>query len=147
MQLIELVKINELLSILNGRLSAALNRHLNRKFRAEGLDITTEQWGVLVCLWNKDCQTQQSISEQTFKDKASITRLIDGLTRHDLVARTSDPSDRRINIIQLTQKGKIMEERAMSLVKGSFDQAIGNINPKDLLFTRDILFKVLNNIL
>lgn len=147
MQLNEIVKITELLSILNGRLSAALNRHLNRKFRAAGLDITTEQWGVLACLWNKDKQTQQSLSDQTFKDKASITRLIDGLSRHNLVIRLSDPSDRRLNIIHLTDQGKELEEKAMALVKESFNQAINNIDPKDLLFTREIMYKLLTNII
>ncbi|MFA5848586.1 MAG: MarR family transcriptional regulator [Bacteroidales bacterium] len=147
MQLIEIVKTNELLYILNGRLSAALNRHLNRKFRAAGLDITTEQWGVLVSLWNKDQQTQQSISEQTFKDKASITRLLDSLAKHGLIVRISDPADRRINIVHLTNKGKEMEEKAMELVKESFNQAIEGIDRTDLLFTRDILLKLLNNII
>ncbi len=146
MQLIEFVKVNELLSVLNGRVSAAINRHLARKFKAAGLDITTEQWGVLVCLWEKDKQTQQSICDLTLKDKASITRLIDGLTRHGLVMRNSDPSDRRLNIIHLTEKGRILEEKAMSLVKAAFDQAVYGISHKDILFTRDILYKVLNNI-
>lgn len=147
MQLIDIVKTNELLYILNGRLSAALNRHLTRKFRAAGLDITTEQWGVLVCLWNKNKQTQQSISEQTYKDKASITRLLDSLAKRDLIVRISDPADRRINIIHLTDKGKEMEEKAMSMVKESFNQAIEGINHDDLLFTRDILLRLLNNII
>jgi DNA-binding MarR family transcriptional regulator len=147
MQLIEIVKTNELLYILNGRLSAALNRHLNRKFRTAGLEITTEQWGVLVCLWNKDKQTQQAISEQSFKDKASITRLLDSLAKRDLIIRNSDPSDRRINIIHLTDKGKEMEEKAMTIVKESFNQAIDGINRDDLMFTRDILFRLLNNII
>jgi DNA-binding MarR family transcriptional regulator len=147
MQLIDIVKTNELLYILNGRLSDALNRHLTRKFRAAGLDITTEQWGILVCLWNKDQQTQQSISVQTYKDKASITRLLDSLAKRDLIVRISDPSDRRINIIHLTEKGKELEEKAMTMVKESFDQAINGINHSDLLFTRDILFRLLNNII
>ena len=76
MQLIDFVKTNELLSVLSGQLSASLNRHLNRKFRTAGLAITTEQWLVLMCLWNKDGQTQQSLSDQTSKDKTSITRLL-----------------------------------------------------------------------
>ncbi|HNW48925.1 MAG: MarR family transcriptional regulator [Bacteroidales bacterium] len=147
MQLIELVKINELLSILSGRLSATLNRHLNRKFKAAGLEITTEQWLVLVCLWNKDKLTQQAISEQTFKDKASITRLLDTLSRHDLIERHSEPSDRRINLIHLTEKGKKLEEQAMAIVKESFEQAITGITPQELLFSREIIIKLLNNII
>ena len=147
MQLIELVKINELLSILSGRLSATLNRHLNKKFKAAELEITTEQWLVLVCLWNKDKLTQQAISERTFKDKASITRLLDTLSRHDLIERHSEPTDRRINLIHLTEKGKRLEEQAMAIVKESFEQAITGITSQELLFSREIIIKLLNNII
>lgn len=147
MQLIEIVKTNELLYILNGRLSSALNRHLNRKFRTAGLDITTEQWGVLVCLWNKDQQTQQSLSEQTNKDKASITRLLDALAKHELIVRQSDPADRRTNIIHLTAKGKEIEQKAMALVEESINQAIEGLSREDILFTRDITLRILNNLI
>lgn len=147
MQLIDILKTNELLYILNGRLSAALNRHLNRKFRTAGLDITTEQWGVLVCLWSKDQQTQQALSEQTNKDKASITRLLDALAKHELIIRQSDPADRRTNIIHLTGKGKEIEQKAMVLVEESINQAIEGISKEDILFTRDITMRILNNLI
>jgi DNA-binding MarR family transcriptional regulator len=146
MQLIEFVKTNELLSVLSGQLSASLSRHLNRKFRAAGLEITTEQWLVLVCLWNKDGQTQQSLSEQTSKDKTSITRLLDTLSKHGLIERHGDPADRRINKIHLTNKGHKMEERAMQIVKESFDQAVSGITPKELLDAKQVIVKLLNNI-
>ncbi|NCB96911.1 MAG: MarR family transcriptional regulator, partial [Bacteroidia bacterium] len=87
MQLNEFLKITELLDVLSGRLSASLNRLLNRKFREAGLDISSEQWLVLLSLWNKDKVTQQVISDQTAKDKASITRLLDVLSKHDLIER------------------------------------------------------------
>ncbi|HCV15914.1 MAG TPA: MarR family transcriptional regulator [Rikenellaceae bacterium] len=146
MQLIEFVKTNELLSVLSGQLSASLSRHLNRKFRAAELEITTEQWIVLVCLWNKDGQTQQSLSEQTSKDKTSITRLLDTLSKHGLIERHGDPADGRINKIHLTNKGHKMEERAMQIVKESFDQAVSGITPKELLDAKQVIVKLLNNI-
>lgn len=58
MQLNEYLKIAELLDILSGRLSASLNRILNKKFKEEGLEITSEQWLILLSLWNKDNVTQ-----------------------------------------------------------------------------------------
>lgn len=147
MQLIDFVKTNELLSVLSGQLSASLNRHLNRKFRAAGLAITTEQWLVLMCLWNKDGQTQQSLSEQTSKDKTSITRLLDTLSKHGLVMRHPDPADRRINKIHLTQRGQELEDQAMEIVKESFDQAVSGISPKELLDAKDVIVKLLKNII
>ena len=147
MQLIDFVKTNELLSVLSGQLSASLNRHLNRKFRTAGLSITTEQWLVLMCLWNKDGQTQQSLSDQTSKDKTSITRLLDTLSKNSLVERHSDPADRRINKIHLTDKGREMENHAMKIVKESFDQAVSGISSKELIDAKEVIVKLLNNII
>ena len=84
-------------AILNGKVSAAINRKLYRNFRQNNLEITPEQWTVLLFLWEKDGVTQQELCNATFKDKPSMTRLIDNMERMHLVVRTSDKSDRRIN--------------------------------------------------
>ncbi len=147
MQLKELVKLDELLSVLSGRISASINRHLNRRFRDAGLDITSDQWLIMVCLWNRDNLTQQEISDLTYKDKASITRLLDSMEKTRLIERLSDPTDRRINIVHLTSKGKEMEEIAMKIVKEAFSKAVDGIDPNDLLFTKNTLVRVLQNII
>jgi MarR family transcriptional regulator, organic hydroperoxide resistance regulator len=146
MQLIEFLQINELLDILSGKLSASLNRLLSRKFREAGIDISPEQWLVMLCLWTQDKITQQDISDQTSKDKASITRLLDTLSRHDLIERHSSSNDRRMNHIHLTNKGRELEQKAMEIVRESFDQAINGVSEKDLLFMRKIVVKLLNNL-
>ncbi|MDD3273741.1 MAG: MarR family transcriptional regulator [Bacteroidales bacterium] len=147
MQLIDFVKTNELLAVLTGQLSTSLNRHLNRKFRAAELELTTDQWLVLMCLWNRDGQTQQSLSDQTSKDKTSITRLLDTLSKHNLIERHSDPTDRRINKIHLTNKGREMEDLAMQIVKESFEKAVSGISSKELLSAKEVIVKLLNNII
>ncbi|MDD4057700.1 MAG: MarR family transcriptional regulator [Bacteroidales bacterium] len=147
MQLIDFVKTNELLAVLTGQLSTSLNRHLNRKFRAAELELTTDQWLVLMCLWNRDGQTQQSLSDQTSKDKTSITRLLDTLSKHSLIERHSDPTDRRINKIHLTNKGREMEDLAMQIVKESFEKAVSGISSKELLSAKEVIVKLLNNII
>ena len=48
----------------------------------------------------------------TFKDKPSMTRLIDNMERQHLVVRISDKKDRPTNLIHLTEDGKELEERA-----------------------------------
>lgn len=146
MQLNALLDIKVFLSIINGRVSATVNRILNRRFKAEGLNITTEQWSVLTCLWEQDKQTQQFICEHTYKDKASITRLLDSLEKNGLVTRESDPRDRRINLIHLTEKGKTLEEVANRIVNESIEMATGNLDKQDIIFTLEILKKILDNI-
>ena len=45
--------IRLIFAILNGKVSAAINRKLSRNFRQNGLEITPEQWTVLIFLWEK----------------------------------------------------------------------------------------------
>ncbi len=104
--------IRLIFAILNGKVSAAINRKLYRNFRQNGLEITPEQWTVLIFLWEKDGVTQQELCNATFKDKPSMTRLIDNMERQHLVVRISDKKDRRTNLIHLTKDGKELEERA-----------------------------------
>ena len=89
--------IRLIFAILNGKVSAAINRKLYRNFRQNGLEISPEQWTVLIFLWEKDGVTQQELCNATFKDKPSMTRLIDNMERQHLVVRISDKKDRRTN--------------------------------------------------
>ena len=91
--------IRLIFAILNGKVSAAINRKLYRNFRQNGLEISPEQWTVLIFLWEKDGVTQQELCNATFKDKPSMTRLIDNMERQHLVVRISDKKDRRTNLI------------------------------------------------
>ena len=61
--------IQLIFAILNGKVSTAINRKLHRNFRQEGIDISPEQWTILLSLWEKDGITQQDLCNATFKDK------------------------------------------------------------------------------
>ena len=76
--------IKLIFAILNGKVSAAINRKLYRNFRQYNVDITPEQWTVLLYLWEKDGVTQQELCNATFKDKPSMTRLIDNMERQHI---------------------------------------------------------------
>jgi DNA-binding MarR family transcriptional regulator len=56
---------------------------------------------VLTHLWEKDGVNQQELANLLHKDKASLTYLIDNLSKRGLVKRTEDVDDRRNKIITL----------------------------------------------
>ena len=56
-----------------------------------------------VHLWKEDGQSQQELCKATFRDKPSITRLVDNLEKLQLVKRVASTNDRRINRIFLTK--------------------------------------------
>lgn len=136
----------EIFEVLSGRIAAAINRTILRAFAKENIELTLEQWTVLAVLWNQDKVTQQAICDQTGKDKPSITRLIDKLEARNLVVRVSDPGDRRINLIHLTQAGMDIQKRSTDVVKKVAAQTMQDITDEELDFGRKLLRKALNNL-
>ena len=137
--------IQLIFAILNGKVSAAINRKLSRNFRKIGLEITPEQWTVLIFLWKKDGVTQQELCNATFKDKPSMTRLIDNMERQHLLFRLSDKKDRRINLIHLTQEGKRLEEQAHIVTQQTLQEALQGITAEELTIGQDVLRKIFFN--
>ncbi|SBV95828.1 MarR family transcriptional regulator [uncultured Dysgonomonas sp.] len=132
--------------IINGKVSMAINRMMYRNLRKEGLDITPEQWTVLAFLWREDGVTQQTLCNSTFKDKPSMTRLIDNLTKQNLVYRNASTTDRRSNYIFLTDLGKSIKEKANKAVYETVDAALAGIDEEGLKQVRFLLAAVFGNI-
>lgn len=137
--------IHLIFAILNGKVSAAINRKLLRNFRANDIDITPEQWTVLIFLWKKDGISQQELCNATFKDKPSMTRLIDNLERMHLVVRISDKHDRRTNLVYLTKDGKELEERAFVIANQTLKEALQGISVEELSISQEVLRKIFGN--
>lgn len=137
---------DELFDILVGKVSMAINRTFLRTFATEGIDITTEQWSVLACLWKKDKVTQQTLCNLTSKDKPSMTRLIDKLERRNLVTRVSDHNDRRINLIHLTDSGMALQKKATDLVQKIAAKTLNNITEDELILSKGVLKRIMSNL-
>ncbi len=132
-------------AVLNGRVSAAINRRLIIDFKEEGIDISPEQLTVLSLLWKKDRVTQQELCNITFKDKPNMTRLIDSLEDKGLAKRTVDENDKRSNLIVLTAEGKAIEEKAFLVANATMRKALVNVSSQELAIGQNLLKKIFNN--
>ena len=137
--------IRLIFAILNGRVSAAINRKLSRNFRQYNVDITPEQWTVLLYLWEKDGVTQQELCNATFKDKPSMTRLIDNMEKVNLVVRIASKTDRRTNLIHLTKTGKDLEEKLRYIANKTLKEALRGLSIEELSVSQEVLRKVFSN--
>lgn len=132
-------------AVLNGRVSAAINRRLVMDFKKKGIDISPEQLTVLSLLWKKDRVTQQELCNITFKDKPNMTRLIDSLEEKGLAKRMTDENDKRNNLILLTPEGKTIEEKAFLVANATMREALINVSPEELAIGQDLLKKIFYN--
>ena len=137
--------IQLIFAILNGKVSAAINRKLSRNFRLNDMEITPEQWTVLLYLWEKDGVTQQELCNATFKDKPSMTRLIDNMERQHLVIRVPDKRDRRTNKIHLTENGKKLEEKERFIANKTLKEALHGLTLEELRISQEVLRKIFTN--
>jgi len=124
----------------------ALARRLQKYFREKELDLTVEQWSILVHLWKYDGVSQQELSNRTFRDKPSITRLVDNLEKLGLVERRASETDRRINRIYLTEKGKGLRDPSMELANLTLNEGLVGLTPEDIETTKRVLEKVYENL-
>ncbi len=136
---------NSLGSIIRRADRVLINR-LNKHFRENGYDITTEQYRIFINLWNKAGQSQQELAEVTLKNKTSITRLINGLEQKKLVKRVPDKIDRRNKLIYLTRRGKKLPEALAVLAKKTLKQAQLDISEDDIKVCEKVLSKIIQNL-
>jgi DNA-binding MarR family transcriptional regulator len=139
-------KRGELYSVINGMASIAVARRLQKNFRQSGLEITIEQWSVLYHLWKEDCLSQQELCNRTFRDKPSITRLIDNLEKQKLVKRVASKTDRRINLVCLTDTAKELQDKTIDLANQTMNEALMGINKEEIDVVKQVLQKVYDNL-
>jgi DNA-binding MarR family transcriptional regulator len=139
-------KRGELYSVINGMASTAVARRLQKNFRNAGLDITIEQWTVLYHLWKEDSLNQQELCNRTYRDKPSITRLIDNLERQKLVKRASSKNDKRINLVCLTDAGRSLQDATLALANQTMDEALTGVKKEEIEVVKSVLQRVYDNL-
>ncbi len=139
-------KRGELYSVINGMASMAVARSLQKNFRNAGLEITIEQWTVLYHLWKEDCLSQQELCNRTYRDKPSITRLIDNLEKQKLLKRSSHKNDKRINLVCLTDAGRALQETTLALANQTMNEALNGVKKEDIEIVKTVLQKVYDNL-
>ena len=139
-------KRGELYSVINGMASTAVARRLQKNFRNAGLEITIEQWSVLYHLWKEDGLSQQELCNRTFRDKPSITRLIDNLEKQQLVKRVASPTDRRINLVQLTEAAKDLQQITIDLANQTMAEALVGVDKKEIEIVKSVFQRVYDNL-
>lgn len=142
----DIENIEESLSYLINRVSRAFSFCLNRRFAAAGYDVTVEQWRVLVQLWREDGQCQKTLACAVCKDKTSLTRLIDGLEKRNLIVRVPHQLDRRLKLIYLTARGKELKSKLLDLALIAMKDAQQDIDEQDLVICKRVLESVYGNI-
>lgn len=129
------------------RVYQTTRNEMYRLFReASGEDITPEQWMVLIRLWEHDGRTQADLCDATLRDAPTMSRIVDGMARRNLLARKPHPDDGRARIIQLTRKGRELEKTLVPVARKLVNRLVAGISEADLVTTRATLRKMFDNL-
>ncbi len=138
--------------ILNKQVGVYLNlvhnrfkQYITAFFQEEGYNITPEQFLVMDTLWDEGKMSQQKIANAIMKDKNSVTKLIDGLEKKNLVKRIADASDRRQNLIELTPYAKEIQQGVTDIAMDAVDRITNDISKQDLYIFIKVLTKMAQN--
>lgn len=80
---------------------------------------------VITHLWSEHCATMTRLAERIGMTSGGATSLIDRLERDGYVERTSDPDDRRRQLVKLTPKGSATRE----MLDVTLNQAATELDP------------------
>ena len=139
-------KRGELYSFITGMASTALARRLQKNFKQAGIEITIEQWSVLYHLWKEDGLSQQELGNRSFRDKPSITRLVDNLEKLKLVKRVPSQDDRRINTVFLTEMARQLQDDTMNMANLTLNEALVGVTKEEVEVCKAVLQRVYNNL-
>lgn len=128
------------------RLSFLTRRSLSDRFSDHDIPMSAEDWAVLMLLWQKGPQTPSELSAQSFRDRTTVTRQIDGMVRRDLVQRRQDENDRRRSLIEPTPHAETLRSASEGTAQSLIAQAVKDVSPEDLQTTLRTLQKLTENL-
>jgi MarR family transcriptional regulator, organic hydroperoxide resistance regulator len=109
------------------------------KQRLAPYGVTPVQYALLKVLWEKDNQSGAELSERLLLDSATMTGLLDRLEHAGLIERKAHATDRRVNRVVLTVRGRDLQEpldREMDQMNRDF---LGELPPEQAKLLRELL--------
>jgi len=90
------------------------------KLKEAGIDISFEVLEIIKILHHRNGANQQEIADLLFKDKSSMTYLVDNMVKAGLAIRKEDEADRRNKLIFLTDKARQLREQLVPMANFCF---------------------------
>ncbi len=137
---------DDFFSFLSGKATTAMSRRLQRNLKVIPCCLTSEQWTIMYHLWKEEGLTQQELAHHTYRDKPSVTRLINNLEKLGLVIRVNDKQDRRSNLIYLTKEGRRLKDVGIEQAQKTLREALDGVDGDHLVIAQQILGRVYQNL-
>ena len=124
------------------RTARRMKQYFQQQLLARDAGLTIDQWVVLQALHARDGQSPYQLAEATFKDRPTMTRILDLLADKGLIRRQTDPADRRRYRISLTAAGRAQITTLLPMMEGLRESAWSALSPEEVGQLVDLLERV-----
>ncbi|HBC91608.1 MAG TPA: MarR family transcriptional regulator [Pelotomaculum sp.] len=129
-----------ILNVTNSKVKNEFSRNL------KPYDITPEQWGLINILFKKDGISQKELSQKSFKDQPTTTRILDNLEAKGLIKRKITLEDRRTFMIFLTDGGRNLREKLLPIAEKTLQKTLTGFKEEEIEQLKKWLNKIYNNL-
>ncbi len=127
--------------------STYIKLHVQKMLKESGnFDITAEQYGILYMLTKEDGLYQRQFSKMLMKDRPNITRMLDILENKKLLYRESDPNDRRIFKVFITDEGRELINQIAPVKEKILKEVMKPLSKEETKVLMGLLAKVRENL-
>ena len=130
-------QIEDCLSFYLGKAYQRVTQSAKQRLAPYG--VTPVQYALLKVLWEQDHQSGAELGERLQLDSATMTGLLDRLEQAGLIERKAHATDRRVNRVALTARGRDLQaplDREMDQMNQDF---LGEFPPEAAKLLRDLL--------
>ena len=112
------------------------------KQRLAPYGVTPGQYALLKVLWERDDQSGAELGERLLLDSATMTGLLDRLEHAGLIERKAHATDRRVNQVVLTARGRDLQGPLDHEMDGMNQDFLGEFPPEMVKLLRELLASI-----
>ena len=123
----------------------AASREILRRYTPllKELDLTYTQYIVMMVLWEEQKLTVGELGKKLFLDTGTLSPLLKAMEKKNLLRRTRDSVDERIVMIEITQQGEALKDKAVS-VPAKMGKCV-DLTPDEAKTLYSLLYKILQD--
>ncbi|WNJ17676.1 MarR family winged helix-turn-helix transcriptional regulator [Pontibacter sp. G13] len=146
MQLRKDLRLEEAVYFQIDRTIRRVRQYSQQQFQRYNFDLTIDQWIIFKQVGEGDGVSLVSIADNTFKDPASVTRIVDALQKKGLVEKRMNPNDRRKFDVYLTEEGSTVLTSMIPRVVDIRAKGLSGIPEEELNAMSKVLSKIYENV-
>lgn len=124
----------------------ACAREVVKKYRPylDEIDLTYTQYIAMMVFWEKGKCSAKELGEKLYLDSGTLTPVLKSLEKKGFVKRVRSIEDERLLMVEITNKGEKMKERAVEIPTKV--ASCVNLSPQEAVELHKMLYKILRTL-